>query len=236
MEYILIVAFLFIVGATIGWVIELLFRRIFTAKRWINPGFLVGPYLPLYGFGLCGLFGLANIDISFITNIKWLQILIMIAIMTVVMTIIEYIAGLIFIKGLNIKLWDYSDRRGNIQGIICPLFTIFWTAISAIYIIFIHGVVISWVSWFTNNIAFSFVVGIIIGAMIVDFSYSLHLASIIKKHAKETKIIIHYERLKASFIDKLKASKVRQVFLLPLKTIGALGDSIKAYIEAQKEK
>lgn len=235
MEYFLVISFLFIVGATIGWVIELLFRRIFTAKRWINPGFLVGPYLPLYGFGLCGLFGLANINLSFITNLKWLQIIITILIMTIVMTCIEYLAGLIFIKGLNIKLWDYSNRKGNIQGIICPMFTFFWAIIATIYIIFVHDIVISWVSWFTNNIAFSFIVGIIIGAMIVDFAYSLHLATIIKKHAKETKIIIHYEKLKESFIDKLKASKVRQVFLLPFKTIGALGDSIKAYIEAQKE-
>ncbi|MCH5180556.1 MAG: putative ABC transporter permease [Erysipelotrichales bacterium] len=235
MEYFLVISFLFIVGSTIGWVIELLFRRIFTAKRWINPGFLVGPYLPLYGFGLCGLFGLANINLSFITNIEWLQIIIMVLIMTIVMTLIEYLAGIIFIKGLNIKLWDYSNRKCNIQGIICPMFTFFWATIAAIYIIFIHDIVISWVSWFTNNIAFSFVVGIIIGAIIVDFAYSLHLATIIKRHAKETKIIIHYEKLKESFIDKLKASKVRQVFLLPLKTIGALGDSIKAYIEAQKE-
>lgn len=235
MEYFLVISFLFIVGATIGWVIELLFRRFFTAKRWINPGFLVGPYLPLYGFGLCGLFGLATINLSFITSVKWLQVIIMIIIMTIVMTLIEYLAGLIFIKGLNIKLWDYSDRKGNIQGIICPMFTFFWALIAAVYIIFIHDIVMSWVSWFTNNIAFSFVVGIIIGAVIVDFAYSLHLATIIKKHAKETKIIIHYEKLKESFIDKLKASKVRQVFLLPFKTIGALGDSIKAYIEAQKE-
>ncbi len=236
MEYVLIVAFLFIVGSTVGWVIELLFRRIFTAKRWINPGFLTGPYLPLYGFGLCGLFGLANIDLSFITNIKWLQIIIMISFMTIVMTLIEYIAGLIFIKGLNIKLWDYTNRKGNIQGIICPLFTAFWAIISAFYIIFIHKIVISWVSWFTNNIAFSLFVGIILGAMIVDFAYSLHLATIIKKQAKGTKIIVHFEKLKEAFIDKLKASKVRQVFLLPFKTIGALGDSVKAYIDAQRDK
>jgi len=34
-----------------GWVLELLFRRFFSGTnpehRWINPGFCVGPYLPL---------------------------------------------------------------------------------------------------------------------------------------------------------------------------------------------
>ena len=27
------------------------FRRFFSIRKWINPGFLNGPYLPMYGFG-----------------------------------------------------------------------------------------------------------------------------------------------------------------------------------------
>ena len=235
MEYFLIVAFLFIVGAVIGWVIEVLFRRFFSQKRWVNPGFLVGPYLPLYGFGLCGLFGLANIDLSFITTNYTLQVIIMVALMTIVMTIIEYIAGLIFIKGMNIKLWDYSNRKGNIQGIICPLFTFFWAVISAVYVLFIHKFVLSWVSWFTNNIAFSFVVGVFIGAMIIDFGYSMHLATKIKHYAKEMQIVVHYEKLKDTISSRLKAIKQHSVFMFPFKTIESLKDSISAYIEAQKK-
>ena len=41
-------------------------------------------------------------------------------------TLIEYFAGLIFIKGMHVKLWDNSDEKFNIQGIICPKFTFFW--------------------------------------------------------------------------------------------------------------
>ena len=54
------------------------------------------------------------------------------------MTFTEYIAGLIFIKGLKIKLWDYSNRRGNIQGIVCPLFSLLWGLIAAgfVYLLF----------------------------------------------------------------------------------------------------
>ena len=46
-----ILAFLFMFGSVAGWVLELFFRRIFSMKKWINPGFLNGPYLPMYGFG-----------------------------------------------------------------------------------------------------------------------------------------------------------------------------------------
>ena len=45
-DALLVMAFLFFVGSVLGWCTEVLFRRVFTAKKWINPGFLTGPYLP----------------------------------------------------------------------------------------------------------------------------------------------------------------------------------------------
>lgn len=64
MNIFLTLAFLFFIGATLGWVLELLFRRFFSSanpeRKWINPGFCVGPYLPLYGCGLCFLYLIAS--------------------------------------------------------------------------------------------------------------------------------------------------------------------------------
>lgn len=60
MSLFLTIAFLFFIGSMAGWVIEVVFRRFFSSanpeRKWINPGFLSGPYLPLYGFSLCVLF------------------------------------------------------------------------------------------------------------------------------------------------------------------------------------
>lgn len=57
MNIFLIYAFLFYIGSGLGWVLELFFRHWFLRSnpehRWVNPGFCVGPYVPLYGFGLC---------------------------------------------------------------------------------------------------------------------------------------------------------------------------------------
>ena len=56
MNQVLIFAFLFFIGSCLGWCMEVFFRRFFSRanpeRKWINPGFLAGPYLPLYGFGL----------------------------------------------------------------------------------------------------------------------------------------------------------------------------------------
>ena len=48
MKYLVIISTLFVIGSLLGWVIELLFRRFVSQKKWMNPGFLTGPYLPIY--------------------------------------------------------------------------------------------------------------------------------------------------------------------------------------------
>ena len=75
-------------------------------------------------------------------------------IMAICITVIEYIAGLIFIKGMNIKLWDYSDQWGNVQGIICPLFSFFWLLLSATYYFFIHPYILNSLDWLAQNLCF----------------------------------------------------------------------------------
>ena len=123
MNFFLVITFLFFTGSLIGWGIELIFRRFFSKnnpeRKWINPGFLTGPYLPLYGFSLVILFLLSYIDVSFISN-PHLQKAVLFALMALCITFFEYIAGMIFIVGMKIRLWDYSKNWGNIKGIICP--------------------------------------------------------------------------------------------------------------------
>ena len=108
MKYLVIISTLFVIGSLIGWIIELFFRRFVSQKKWMNPGFLTGPYLPIYGFGVLALYAVSNIPLG-ITN-QIVDIIVRILIIGVAMTVVEFIAGLIFIKGLKVKLWDYSKR------------------------------------------------------------------------------------------------------------------------------
>lgn len=199
--------FLFFVGSCLGWCAEVLFRRFFSAKKWINPGFLTGPYLPLYGFGLTFMYGVSYIPIH--TGAEWADKLLLILIAGVLLTALEYVAGIIFIKGMRIKLWDYSSQPGNIQGIICPLFSLIWTAAAAIYIVFIHRYITGWVSWFVNHLGFAFFVGLFFGVFIVDLCHSLDLSVKIRKFAKENKIVVSFEKLKESVKDGIERGKER---------------------------
>ena len=104
----LIITFLFMVGSMFGWVLELFFRRFISTanpqRKWINPGFLTGPCLPLYGFGLVALFIMSLLpfvgrDIT--VRLEAEEITAAILAMGVMMTVIEFVAGLVFYKGVK---------------------------------------------------------------------------------------------------------------------------------------
>lgn len=205
MKYLVIIATLFVIGSLFGWVLELFYRRFVSQKKWMNPGFLMGPYLPIYGFGVVVLYGVSNINLGIANQI--VDIIVRILIVGLGMTLIEFIGGLIFIKGLKIKLWDYSNCKGNIMGIICPLYSFMWLLVGSLYYFLINPFLVMGISWISENLIYTFFIGIVIGMIIVDFAYSVHLATKLKEFKELQEL--RFEEFKSEFHKKIKEIRNR---------------------------
>ena len=234
MSLFLIFVFIFYCGSSLGWIIELFFRR-FAHGKWVNPGFLVGPYLPIYGFGLAMMTGIH----VFLDNYDFHPI-VAILLMGLCMTLLELIGGLIFLKA-GVRLWDYRDRKFNYKGVICPTFTIIWTLAGALYYFVLATPVLNALEWFSNNLSFSYILGIFTGCIIIDFIYSTKLYKRIRKYAKTNNIDIMYEKLKLHIKEKQEERKEKYSFLLPFYQTKNLieylmGYDEKAFTERLKEK
>lgn len=217
-------AFLFFVGSLAGWVLELVFRNtVHKSERWVNPGFCTGPYVPLYGFGLCALFLLALLEeCSLVADPFWNKV-VLFAAMAVSMTVIEYAAGIFCLKILKVRLWDYSDQRGNIQGIICPLFSLFWAALGAVYYFLIHPYILGALAWLSHNLAFSFFIGLFFGVFLLDVAHSAQLVARLRKFAAENDIVVKYESIK----EHIRNSQRKTSFFLPFRSERGLNDHLK---------
>ena len=214
--------FIFYAGCTLGWILELFFRRIVHGK-WVNPGFLIGPYLPIYGFGLT----LMSIIYALFKDVS-LNPIIIILLMGLIMTLIELIGGWIGLKN-NVKLWDYSDQWGNYKGIICPLFSAIWTAAGALYYYLLVPLVIDALEWFSHNLTFSFILGLFTGCIIIDFIYSTKLYNKIRKYAKENDITVKYEQFKINIKESQTKGKEKYHFINPFKQSKPLKDYLADY-------
>lgn len=215
-------AVLFLIGGVVGWTIELFFRRFVSQHKWVNPGFLQGPFLPLYGFGNAILF-LMSVSEPTMIPLAWANHLLWVIIEGAAMTLVEFIAGLIFIKGLKVKLWDYSSQPGNIMGLICPLFSAFWVIIAALYLFFLRGpfdkMVMSSISfiypWLVG-------LGLGFGILFADCVYSFQIVNkvqrVMKTLSEKTKpLAVNWDLLKFSLAERRKKNAQRLHLIFPFR-------------------
>ncbi len=233
----LTLAFLFFVGSVLGWVLELLFRNLtHRQEKLVNPGFCTGPYLPIYGFGLCTLYLLAGLErYNFIQDPFW-NGAVLFAAMAVCMTLIEYIAGVFMLKYLKVRLWDYSGMKGNIQGIICPVFSLAWAVLGAVYYFLIHPHILEGLEWLSRNLAFSFFIGVFFGVFIIDVAHSAQLVARMKAFAEENDVIVKVEALKQQIRASWERSSAKYQFFRPYRSERPLSEHLREMQEVLEKR
>ena len=239
MDSFLMLAYLFFLGSLFGWVLELLFRKFFSKAnpehKWINPGFCVGPYVPLYGCGLCILYLLAELGSATGWEDSAAGRALLFLGMAVSMTAIEYIAGVGLLKIAKVRLWDYSMMWGNLDGLICPLFSFFWAVLGALYYFLVHPHILDALAWLANNLAFSFVIGYFFGVFTIDLAYSIRLIARLKKFAEEEQVVVKLENLKAHLHAARERAMLSQRFFFPLITARPLNEHLREAREVLEE-
>lgn len=106
-----------------GWVAETIVG-IVRNKRFINKGFLNGPY--------CIIYGIAAVIVT--VGFEELQesLLFLFVGSAVLCTVIEWIAAKSIEKVAKVRLWDYSGKRFNLDGYICLQYSMIWGLIGTI--------------------------------------------------------------------------------------------------------
>ena len=110
MEYCIDLVLLFFAYALLGWCIEVTLKY-FQFHRFINRGFLTGPWLPIYGSGAVlitlAVDGLAPLESSIGTTF---------ALSFVLCGTVEYLTSFVLEKRYHARWWDYSQKPMNLHG------------------------------------------------------------------------------------------------------------------------
>lgn len=101
---------LFFVSAVLGWLMEVACKLV-EFKRFINRGFLIGPYCPIYGFGAVAVTAALS---------RYADSPVLVFVMAVVICgALEYATSYLMEKLFHARWWDYSQRRFNLNGRVC---------------------------------------------------------------------------------------------------------------------
>ena len=101
---------LFISYSILGWIMEVILTCI-KSKKFVNRGFLIGPYCPIYGWGAL----LITILLRKYTS----DIVALFALGMILCAILEYFTSYLLEKIFKARWWDYSTKKFNINGRIC---------------------------------------------------------------------------------------------------------------------
>lgn len=208
MEKVIALLSIFLLFCVIGWVIEVIYRSS-ANKHFVNPGFMVGICLPIYGFGGLILYLIFKINMG-ISSI-YLDVFLKVLIAAIILTAIEFIGGFISLKVYHNRLWDYRDKKFNIMGLVCPKFSFYWAILSLAFYLLVY----SWLDTFTSYIySHNFMIlllGLSLGIFLVDLAYSIKLLDKIRAYAIRIQENVVFENLKRQAKEKtaLRIEKIR---------------------------
>lgn len=121
---------LFAFYAFCGWLVEVVYRST-QARHLVNPGFLRGPFVPLYAVGAACVVLLGR-------PLAHLHPAALIPLYGVTLTALEYVVGWLLERQLGVQLWSYEDNRFNWRGRVCLGFSLTWTAMAVAFSWWIH--------------------------------------------------------------------------------------------------
>lgn len=97
-------------------------------------GFMTGPITPIYGIGVLVILVINKYILEKINTNKIIKIILSFLIFAILLTIIEFIGGLLLDKILNVELWNYTNKKYNIGKYICLELSLVWGIFSLIFI------------------------------------------------------------------------------------------------------
>lgn len=196
---------LFIIYSVTGWIIEVIATYPDT-KCFVNRGFLIGPYCPIYG-------NCALAMILLLHNVKSPVLLFILSI--IICSVGEYITSYLMEKLFHARWWDYTKNKFNLNGRICLTNSLAFGVLGFLLIKFVNPFVVGLITKLSPtmlNILFYTLLVIFITDNVVSFKVIFKIKNMGVKyiHLDNTKEIT--EKVKKILSDNILAKRVFKAF------------------------
>ncbi len=131
---------LFWIYSILGWIMETTLATI-KNKKFINRGFFLGPYCPIYGTG-----GVILLSLSKYKN----DLLIVFILSIIICSLVEYLTSYLLELIYRVRWWDYSNNMFNINGRICLFNSICFGLLGMIFVCFLNPFFLNLINSFSD--------------------------------------------------------------------------------------
>lgn len=161
---------MFFIYSFLGWIIES-GNNIILHKKFVNRGFLIGPYCPIYGFGAV----LMTVCLEDFINYP----IILIILGMIICGVLEYFTSYIMETIFKARWWDYSNFKFNINGRIC-LEVLILFGLGGYFVITYGNVAIDMLLGLFSTQIKNIIAGILVIIILIDAGISFKIIANIK--------------------------------------------------------
>lgn len=180
--------FLFYFYCFAGWCFESVFVSL-KSHKWVNRGFMRGPFLPLYGSGAIMMLVVSmpyadNIPLTYVAGVFGA-------------TALEYVTGVAMVALFKMRYWDYSNRFLNFQGHICLRSSLTWGLFTVLMTRVIHRPIESMMYRIPGQVLYYAIVVLtiyIVADFTLSFKAALDLRDIMVKIMKAREELEHMQK------------------------------------------
>ena len=214
--------FFFYLYSFLGWCYESAYVSI-KKKQFVNRGFMLGPFLPLYGSGAIMMLIVSapfrdNLLLTYVAG-------------CIGATLLEYITGVTMEALFKVRYWDYSQKKFNFQGHICLGATLAWGLFTIIMTRVVHAPIEALVLSIPDQVLR--IATVILSIYIVaDFSLSFKTALDLRD------VLVKMDHMKDELVKLQKRVDVMIAFATggrekeePVQNMGERADAIIASLE-----
>ena len=166
---------LFLIYSTCGWLVETI-GEVFKSGKLVNRGFLIGPYCPIYGYGVL----LITLLLSKYKN----DILLTFILAMLICGVLEYLTSYFMEKIFHARWWDYKRMRFNINGRICLETLVLFGLAGPILLRITNPLILSGISYIPD-LALNIIVITLFVVFIIDNIVSLNVILTFKNVTRE---------------------------------------------------
>mgnify|MGYP004558464435 FL=1 len=168
---------LFFIYSLAGWLVEMIPATI-REKKFVDRGFLVGPYCPIYGCGV--------ILITLLLQKYADDIVVTFFLSVIICGTLEYLTSYLMEKIFKARWWDYSNNKFNINGRIC-LETLVPFGIGGVLVLFVFNPFLEKIINLIPGLALHIVTGVLCVLFLIDCIVSFKIILNLKEMTKELK-------------------------------------------------
>lgn len=156
---------IFLLFSLLGFIMESTLYKIKIINK--HSGIFYGPITAVYGVGIISIELLNKYFFQKIKYNKIIKILIEFIILTIILSIIEFLGGNILNYLFDIDMWDYSQIEANFGKYICLQNSLIWGLLGTLYLHLIKPFTDRIVSQITIKETYLFLIIFIIDSIIV---------------------------------------------------------------------